>query len=177
MLSGKDSLDRQNIYEFIISTAKCDDITPCDVYKIRVEYLFYLLKSKIELAFYDYQTILQTKDVKQCIEHFTALCELILKSTCATLLDFKCLFNKEIIESFNKKVVSILRNSPLFQKSENSYNKTWNKSCPNLNSLNYKQNGLLIDQESSNVLTPNSNVSWGKQMIKQYSSNMVSLNS
>lgn len=178
ILSGKDPLDQQHMFEFIISTAQCDEFTPNDIQKIRVKYLKYLLNSTIQQKFYDYEQILQTEDIKQCIECFTELCELILKSTCGILLDLKSLFNEEIIKSLNKKVISLLRNYSLLKKTENSCSKMWKMPCTKYNALNHRNNGLRIDHNLSNVFTLNGRgVTLEKQnekMINQ--SSIVSIN-
>jgi len=142
LLNGEESENKQNLREFIINSASCDEnFTQEDIYQIRVFNLSNLLNSKIGSLINGYQK-LQTKNIEQCLINFGELCEKILVNTCSLLSDSQCLFNDTIIESLNNKIKSILVSGMLFKNTDNDSNKFSKDSSSPDNSIEFTKNKL-----------------------------------
>lgn len=142
MLNGEESENKQNLREFIINSATCDEhFTQEDIYQIRVFNLSNLLNSKIGSLINGYQK-LQTKNIEQCLINFSELCEKILVNTCSLLSDSQCLLNDAIIESLNNKMKSILISGMLFKNTDNDSKKFSKDSYSADNSIEFTTNKL-----------------------------------
>jgi len=123
LLNGEESENKQNLREFIIKSATCNEnFTQDDIYQIRVLNLNNLLNSKIGSLLNGYEK-LQTKNIEQCLINFGELCEKILVNTCSLISDSQCLYNDKMIESLNNKIKSILINGMLFKTTDNDSKK------------------------------------------------------
>lgn len=140
MLNGEESENKQNLREFIINSATCDEnFTQEDIYQIRVFNLSNLLNSKIGSLINGYQK-LQTKNIEQCLINFSELCEKILVNTCSLLSDSQCLLNDTI--KLNNKIKSILISGMLFKNTDNDSKKFSKDSYSPDNSIEFTKNKL-----------------------------------
>ncbi|XP_025202460.1 uncharacterized protein LOC112599667, partial [Melanaphis sacchari] len=143
LLNGEESENKQNLREFIIKSAICDEnFSQEDIYQIRVFNLSNLLNSKIRSLLNRYQK-LQTKNDEQCLINFEGLCEKILVDTCSLLFDSQFLFNDNIIESLNNKIKSIMINDMLLKTTENDSNKFFKDPHCRDNLIEHTEDKLL----------------------------------